>query len=141
MPTSPTTTWGQGGVWPLKHHGDARQEHVNLKASTTFAAGTVLGEITASPGTYGPYASGNTDGTQNPTLILQYPCVVDASGNIALGDTASGEHGVTVKSAPAWRSGVFKTTELVGLDANAVSKLGRLIRGSVADGELVVYGE
>lgn len=142
MPTSAITTFGAGRVDPIKDPEDANLEVVNLKASTTFAAGTLIGEITASPGTYGPYATGNADGTQNPTHILQYPCVTDASGNITFGAGPAGtsEWGETYKGAPAYRSGEFSCADLVGLDSGAVTKLGRLVQGTTTSGRILVYG-
>lgn len=74
--------------------------------------------------TFGAYASGNSDGTGVPKGILMYPCTVDAAGNI----TVSGEiAGLTRRSIQMYRSGAFRCEELVGLDANAVTKLGGLI--------------
>lgn len=142
MPTSAIATFGAGRVDPIKDWEDANVEVVNLKASTTFAAGTVIGEITASPGTYGAYASGNVDGTQNPVGILQYACVVDASGNITFGAGPAGtsEWGETYKGAPMYRSGEFSCADLTGLDANAVTKLGRLVQGTTSAGRVLVYG-
>jgi hypothetical protein len=142
MPTTAIATFGAGRVDPLKDPRDADIEVVNLKVSTSFAAGTVLGEITASPGVYGPYASGNSDGTQNPTHILQYQCVTDASGNVTFGAGPAGtsEWGRTEKGAPAYRSGEFSCADLTGLDANAVTKLGRLVQGTVSAGRVLVYG-
>jgi hypothetical protein len=89
MPTTPVATFGAGRVDPLKSPDECIVEVVGLKASTTFAAGTLIGEITASPGTYGPYATGNVDGTQNPTHILMYACITDASGNVTLGSSVA----------------------------------------------------
>jgi hypothetical protein len=99
MPTTAIATFGAGRVDPLKDPRDADIEVVNLKVSTSFAAGTVLGEITASPGVYGPYASGNSDGTQNPTHILQYQCVTDASGNVTFGARRRGHRPIARASS------------------------------------------
>lgn len=142
MPSNvPVATFGYGRVDPFREAEDADVRNVNLKASTTFAAGTIVGEVTATPGTYGPYASGNTDGTQNPVGVLQYACVTDSSGNITFGNTAgSSEWGNTSKAAPIYMSGYFRTEDLVGLDANAVTKLGRLIQGTTSSGEIAIYG-
>ncbi len=142
MPTSPVATFGNSRVDPLKDQRDGDVEVINLKPSTTFAAGTIVGEITASPGTYGPYASGNSDGTQNPTHVLQYACVTDASGNITFGAGPAGtsEWSQTFKGAPAYRSGEFSCADLVGLDSNAVTKLGRLVQGTVSSGRVLIYG-
>lgn len=142
MPTAPIATFGNARVDPLKGPHRAGLEVINLKVSTTFAAGTLVGEITASPGTYGPYATANVDGTQNPTHILQYACVTDASGNITLGSGPAGtsEWGQTGKGAPAYAYGEFATQDLVGLDAGAVTKLGRLVQGTISNGRVLVYG-
>lgn len=142
MPTTPIATFGAGRVDPIKGGDDCEVEVVNLKVSTTFAAGTIVGEITASPGTYGPYATGNVDGTQNPVGVLQYACVTDASGNITFGGGPAGtsEWGQTSKGAPVYMSGEFSTADLVGLDAGAVTKLGRLVQGTTTSGRLIIYG-
>jgi hypothetical protein len=144
MPTSAIATFGAGRVDPLKDPRDGDIEVINLRPSTTFAAGTVLGEITATPGAYGAYASGNSDGTQNPTHILQYACVTDASGNITFGAGPAGtsEWGQTYRGAPAYRSGEFSCADLVGLDATALSnnRFGRLVQGTVSSGRVLIYG-
>jgi hypothetical protein len=143
MPTTPIMTFGAGRVDPLKNPDECIVEVLGLKASTTFAAGTLVGEITASPGTYGPYATGNVDGTQNPTHILMYACITDASGNVTFGSSVTAgasEWGQTQKGAPAYASGEFATQDLVGLDAGAVTKMGRLIQGTTTTGRILVYG-
>ena len=142
MPTAALLTFGGARLIPLKNAEDARMENIQLKASTTYAKGTLVGEITASPGTYGPYASGNSDGTQLPTHILEYACKTDASKNITLGDgTAGNEWGLTVKAAPAFRCGYFACEDLVGLDANAVTALkARLTAGDTTTGRIMIPG-
>lgn len=141
MPSSPSATFGRKMLVPYEHADKAKTEIVSL-ATGTYAAGTVLGEITATPGTYSAYASANTDGTQNPSLILAYGYVANADGTVSLGNSASGEWGQTERGAICYRSGAFKTTDLVGLDANAVTKLlGKIVRGTLADGLIVIPGE
>lgn len=142
MPTTAVSTFGYGRVDPYREAEDADVRMVNLKASTTFAAGTLVGEITGTPGTYGPYASGNTDGTQNPVGILQYACATDASNNITFGTVAgSSEWGNTSKAAPIYMNGYFRTEDLVGLDATAITRLGgRLIQGTTTQGEIAIFG-
>jgi hypothetical protein len=132
MPTAATSQWSAANrLDPIFDADEADLINVNLIASTTFAKGTVLGEVTASPGTYGPYASGASDGTQTPKVILQYACSTDGSKNVTL----LGEFGVTRKEAPAYMNGTFKTAELTGMDANAVTKLGAaLIQGDLTSG-------
>ncbi len=91
-------------------------------------------------GTWTTYASGNSDGTQNPQLLLKYDCATDVYGRITFGPTAGSEDnylgGIT---APAYRSGIFRTNALTGLDANALSKMGVLISGTLADGLIKLF--
>lgn len=137
MPTTPTQTWEPSNrLTPLMDPGAARCIDVGLAASTTYAAGTVLGEVTATPGRYRAYASGNVDGSQVARVILQYACVTDASNNI----TWVGEWGQTTKAIPAYYAGVFSTADLTGLDAGAVTNLGgALVEGTVSAG-IVRFG-
>lgn len=139
MPTTPVASYGGAVVDPLEHPELCVSERIGLKPSTTFAAGTLVGEITATPGYYGPYATGNVDGTQNPTHILRYACKTDASSNVTLGDQTVGEWGQLEKGAPAWVNGIFNCADLVGLDAGAVTKLGRLLQGTVSAGRVKIY--
>lgn len=114
--------------------GVPRTHNVTLAAGT-YSRGTVLGELTATPGTFKPYAAANTDGSQTAKLILKWGCVVDAQGNVTL----AGEFGQTQRGVEAYYGGgnVFKTTELVGLDAGAVTSLGAsLVEGTLANGLL-----
>lgn len=73
--------------------------------------------------------------TGNPTCILPRTVATDAHGLITYGDTASGylnERGD--KSIPAFFGGIFKPQDIVGLDADAVAILGRIIKGTMANG-------
>lgn len=134
MPTSAQNTFSFADrLDPYYEANEAPTINVNLGNSLTLAKGTVLGELTATPGTFIAYASGNSDGSQTPKGILQYAVTTDGSGNI----TIANEQGLTQKAAPMYIGGIFRTTELTGLDANAVTKLGgNLITGTVADGLL-----
>jgi hypothetical protein len=123
----------------------------NVAAMTTTATGltggagtavvaTAVAGVAGTPGTFGPYASGNSDGSQNPKCILRYDCITDSAGLISLGDTAGGEWGHKMKSIDAWFDGTFRTEDLVGLDANAVTKLGRLLNGTIYHGRIAIFG-
>jgi hypothetical protein len=102
-----------------------------VTGGTITDASAVTG--TAGPsGTYKAYTSGASDGSQIPKVILAYAATTDASGNITYGGQDFAE---TRKSAPAYISGTFRTEELVGLDANAVTVMGaRLLNGTVGTG-------
>lgn len=94
----------------------------------------------AATGTYGAYASGNSDGTQLPKAILMYPCVVTSVGGVLqiVQANAGGSAeipGYFELSTQAYFHGTFRCQELVGLDANAVTKLaGTIITGTSAAG-------
>lgn len=130
-----------GVLLPLKNAEDAAIENLQLKASSTYPAGTLVGEMSASAGIYAAYASGNTDGSQLPTHILMYSCVTDASGNVFMGSAASSEWGQSTTYCPAYRNGYFSCADLVGLDTNAISKLGRLTEGVASAGRFQMFGE
>lgn len=140
---------GTGGALPgtpvvLTFQGALALQPVNVM--TTSGAGLTGGSAPASavvhtttgqvPGVYKAYASGNTDGSQIPKGILEFDSAVDASGNITLGTVAAGgQWQQTQKATPMYTMGDFYTTELVGLDANAVTVLGgHLIEGTVSNG-------
>lgn len=141
MPTAPVVTYSNARLDPLANPSAARLDHVNLLPGT-YAAGTLIGPVTATPGTWGAYASGNTNGTQVPGRILQYGCVVDGSGNIFQGGQASSEFGNSSKSAPAYRGGYFSSADIVGLDAAALAAWpgARLLEGSVSNGKVFFPG-
>jgi hypothetical protein len=132
MPTTAFITYDPAGsrVEPFYKEREAPQQHWKL-ADGTYAAGTVLGKVTATPGQLKAYADANSDGSGVAAGILRDACVV-ASGVITVRD----EHGGgVVQSVPVYYGGVFKTSELTGLDAAAVADLGgKLISGTVADG-------
>lgn len=141
MPTSAVATYGRGRVMPLTQPHEAQEESIALMPSQTLTKGTLVGQVSASKDRYAAYNSTLTTGPEVPTHILEYDCVVDSSGNIVLGDQSSGERGQSQKSVPAWVSGTFATTDLTGLDANAVTAMkARLTHGTVSDGRLVIPG-
>lgn len=134
MPTTAQTTFSQASrLDPIFVPSRIHVINVALAASTVYPRGTVLGEVTATPGTYKAYATAAVDGSGAAKGILQYGCSTDASGNI----TILGEHGLTVKSAPMLMpgSGYFKTSEIVGLDADALLDLhAALVAGDLTSG-------
>lgn len=79
---------------------------------------------------------------QQPTHVMQYACITDASGNVTFGTGPAGtsEWGQTYKSAPAYAYGEFSCADLVGLDSFAVRALGRLVQGTIAAGRFLMFG-
>jgi hypothetical protein len=132
MPTAAYETYTGGPCVPACRPELASVHDVKLANSTTYAKGTVLGELTATPGAFRAYATGASDGTQVPKAVLQYDVVVDGSGNHSWGGVTLLE---TRTAAPAYFAGYFKTLDLTGFDAGASTSAGwRMVNGSVADG-------
>lgn len=136
MPTTATYAYSIARVEP-KYSGEAQpcpQELYKVKASSTLAAGTVVGAVTASPGTIAAYVAGHSDGTQLPIGILEYAVTTDSGGNI----TNANEWGVTpTNRTPVWMGGAFDTSDLTGLDSAGATALGgRLVQATTANEEL-----
>lgn len=132
-------TYSYKQVTPLYASDEAMRRAVALKPSTTFLAGTLLGEITATPGVFGAYASGNVDGTQNPNRLLPFDCITDASGNITKGTgivAGAGPYGITELTADCYVSGVFLIAEIPNQDAAGLAKAGRIL----GNGEFALTG-
>lgn len=140
MPTSASNTYAAGRLVPFYDADEASRINIKLAASQVIAKGTVMGETTATPGLFKPYASGNADGTQIPKGFLEYDCATDAAANITFGAVAgAGTFGETHLVAPMYYQGSFATTELTGLDAGAVAALqAHYISGVLADGVIQI---
>lgn len=100
--------------------------------ATPIALGTNF-TLTAPPTSTGaapPAGNTTTDGSQTPAVILAYAAQTDASGDLV---NASEWPGVVENTVPAYTQGTFRTQDLTGLDANAVTKLaGALLQGPVS---------
>jgi hypothetical protein len=115
--------------------GETRILQGQFLPNLTVAAGQTVAQVSAS-GKWGLYADANTDGTQVAKGFARRAFKTDADGNVILGDAA--EYGVTHLTAEIHTKGVFATKGMTGLDAAAVTDLGRLVSGTVADGLLVL---
>lgn len=100
---------------------------------TVAFASTTVGN--AGAGQYDLYASGNSDGTQVARVILEDDYVSDPIGGM---QTEVGSSSAPF-SPPAYIKGEFLCSQLTGIDATAVTGLGRLIVGSaVTDAGAVI---
>lgn len=132
---SQTVTFAPGAAVTMTHTDSltgGTTPAVSITQTTAGAAGT--------PGVYKAYASGNTDGSQVAKGILAYDVATDASGNITLGGQATGgEWGQTEPSVPMYTMGTFYTSDLIGLDSNAVTNMGgHFLQGNVGGGILAI---
>ncbi len=91
-------------------------------------------------GAFGPYDDGASDGRQTARGILVNlgGLAVAPNGRVTTGAVASGgEFGGTVPAvAVAVVGGVWDTSKIAGVDANAIADLGRLVSGTAANGLL-----
>lgn len=102
-------------------------------AITTSTAGS------GGPGTYGAYDNSASNGLEVARGILAYDIYVDYAGRITFGNEAdSGPFATRYQNAPIFVAGYFKCEDLIGLDSNAVTDLGRLVRGTTSSGILSV---
>jgi hypothetical protein len=140
MPSTALYNFTQLKLEPVQNPDLARTIAVKLPASVTYSRGTILGELTATPGTYKKYDSGGADGSQVPKAILAYDVTTDASGHPT---------GVTYPyppfpdiSVPAYTRGEFDCATIntaMGdagtlLQAALAAGLGKLIQGTAAAG-------
>jgi hypothetical protein len=136
MPTSATHTFAPGGLLPATPDPRNSTYSAKLKASTTFQQGSLLAELTATPGIFVPYVAGGSDGSQIPKAILKYALTTDANGGFSVGPFGGIRY-----DAPIYLHGDFRTDDLpqsgVGaIDATAITNqpAWHLLEGSVTKG-------
>lgn len=83
----------------------------------------------AAGGLFVAYDDARSDGGGVAKGVLPYSVVVDERGGHTVG---GGEWGAGQLSAPVYFAGTFFTAELVGLDANGVADLGKLLTGTTS---------
>lgn len=96
-------------------------------APTAAVAHTTPGRTAG--GHWKAYNNSGTDGEEIARGVLQYKTVVDTFGRHSVG---GGEFGEFTLSAPIYIAGYFRTADLTGIDANAVTDLGRITHGDPA---------
>ena len=95
-------------------------ENVKLPPSVAYARGTLLGELTATPGTFSAYATGGVDGSQFPKAILAYDVTTDASGNTLIAGLAPFGLMAATPTAPVYFAGAFRSEDLKQTGAGAI---------------------
>ena len=140
MSNTAVNTFGNQKLEPYYSGTPHVLESVKLPASVTYPRGTLLGELTATPGTFSAYAAANTDGSQFPKAILAYDVSTDASGNALIAGLAPFGLLAATPSAPAYFNATFRSEDLKqtgagAIDANAVTgPYMRIISGTIAAG-------
>lgn len=123
----------------------------NITKVHVYVNGQHVGSITVSGGTVPQTDFTQTSGTAGkriPTVnttgraraIVPATVTTDARGRPSLADQSGGDHlGGHDPSSHAWFRGLFRTTDLTGLDDDAVAQLGRLVKGTTSDGLLAIF--
>lgn len=109
---------------PFRNPEKANTEAFQFAPNLTVAKGTVCGFLTAGSHLTKPYANANNDGSETATVIAQYSFATDGQGKVLF----SGER-FKRDTAPCYTRGDFLVSELVGLDAAAITDLGRVENG------------
>ena len=112
-----------GRLVPFRNAQDARTQAFAFGNSLNLVAGTVVGQVTATK-KLKAYASGNSDGSEIPIGVLEYDVVTNATGKVQgyVGERLD----YAFEHSSVFLVGEFKVSELTGLDANAITKLGRV---------------
>ena len=86
--------------------------------TTTTTAGKPAG------GFWAAYNDSNSDGTEVCKGVMQFDVVADNFGMITFGNQqGGGDFGVKDYTAPIWAGGIFKGSDITGLDANGLADL------------------
>ena len=138
MPTAAFNTFTNTKLVPAINANRAAIIEVKIGASKTLAAGTILGQVTATPGVYDAYANAGAGGLGVPLCVLQYAVTTDASGNITnwSGPFASVPADINV---PAYEHGDFLCADIVGapgLITSAITDgpMGKISQGTATTG-------
>ncbi len=133
-----TITYTNDKLEPAEDARSKVTRAIKLIPSVSYAKGTILGMVTSS-GLYKAYASGASDGSQNPKGALNYQVTTDSGSNHFFGAAAASDIGVGEPSAEMVVAGTYKVADLPGCDDNAISKLGRLVAGvNAADANAIL---
>jgi hypothetical protein len=125
MPTSALYSFTQDMLVPVRSPHLAAQQAVKLSRSTTYLKGCILGEVTATPGTYDTYDSTHNDGTELPKCILAYGVVTDADG---LPTLIGGVYPLPDNNVPAFTRGDFDCATI----DTAMGDAGALLAAAIA---------
>jgi hypothetical protein len=121
-----------GGAWPgtpltftFSGGFGAMPVPVITNGASTLNAGATAAIANTTPGLTQNLASAYS-GTGNLIGISEYAVATDANGNLTLGAVSTGGFfGEKVFQAPVWVKGMFLVADLTGVDAGAVTALGR----------------
>ena len=101
----------------------------------TDLTGAAIGTGQEPPSTNTAYTAAS--GLQTARGLLAYDVATDSAGMITLGTSSTGgPFGQKTRNVSMYTKGAFWTGDLVGIDAKAISDLGKLVSGTTSAGEL-----
>lgn len=109
----------------------------NLTSTGTATVSVVGTSQGVHYGLFGPYDHTLSDGRQTALGIAQYSFTTDEEGRISYSSTGSSQWGPGMNeyNAPVYFKGRFFVSQLIGIDSYAVSQLGRLESGTLANND------
>lgn len=121
------------------HPGEALRMAVRLRPNLSLRRGTILGQVRGTTETFGAYGQANVDGTEVAKIILESDCATDGDGLVTVASLTVGRGRMADRKfdrVQAFYCGTFACADLVGLDAAAATRLGRLVQGTFLTGIL-----
>jgi hypothetical protein len=112
-------------------------DSTGLTGGVLTAAKTTIGRTKV---TGKAYATGASDGSQTARWILPYAVTTDTAGMISMSNLSGEVAAPAEESIDVWVSGYFRTADLVGLDADAIPELGRMVEGDITNGGIIAVG-
>lgn len=103
----------------------------SLTGGSSPTVALAVTQIGRAAGAYwGAYDDALSNGLQTCKGLLRYPTEVGLNGIHAVGSSIWNEHPEGKQAAPVYIAGTFRVGDTVGLDANGVADLGRLVNGT-----------
>lgn len=134
MPTADTFTYSGKKLEPVQAPEMARTMSALFPASTTIPRGTLLGELSASPGTYAAYDHTAVNGLGVLKGITVYDITTDSDGKITSVAGLVWSHNL---SMPIYYCGFFACEDIANdteLDDAIAAGQARLVQGTTTTG-------
>lgn len=129
LPTGPVTITLQGALAGMAA-AEPTIGNADLTGGTLAAAEATAGQMADS------YVAASA--SVEAKAVLPFAVATDDRGRAYMGDSTDPRLGTLMPTVTAWFAGIFRTVDLVGLDADRAAELGKVIKGTLADGYIHV---